>query len=150
MAKGWRTNKKGRSKGGGQFIPVPYDLAKSAAFRSLNGAAVKVLFELRWRYNGRNNGDLSLCYNDAANLLGLSKSTVARAFRELEAKGFIFKTAPGHWYGRKATTWAVTTQKLDLPRPEIAPRNDWKRWDGTALQPDENSERGTPAERNAA
>jgi DNA-binding transcriptional regulator YhcF (GntR family) len=44
---------------------------------------------VRRRYNGGNNGDLSLSLDEAARLLGIGKATAARAFAELEAKGFI-------------------------------------------------------------
>jgi hypothetical protein len=150
MAKGSRTNKTGRSARGGQWIPLPYPLCRSPAFRSLGGAALKVFIELRCRFNGCNNGDLTLSLGDAARLLGLSKSTAVRAFAELEAKGLIFKTSPGNWYGRRAATWAVTTEPLHLPRAELRARDDWKRWDGEQLRPLENSEHGTDTARKAA
>jgi hypothetical protein len=150
MPKGSRMNKKGRSGRGGQWIPLPYPLVQSLAWRSLSGSAVKVFLELRSRFNGGNNGDLSVSYTDAAKLLGLSKSTVSRAFRELEAKGFIVNTSPGSWYGRRAATWAVTTEPLHLPCAELRARHDWKRWNGERLASVEKSERGTVAERKAA
>ena len=150
MAKGARMNKKGRSARGGQWIPLPYPLVRSLAWRSLSGAAVKVFLELRSRFNGGNNGDLSLSLGDAASLLGLSKTTAKRAFDELERKGFLVNTSPGSWYGRRAATWGVTTEPMHLPRAELRARDDWKRWDGERLAPVEISERGTDTERKAA
>jgi predicted transcriptional regulator len=114
----------GRSKRGGQFVPIPYDMAASIAWLSLSGAAVKVYVELRRRYNGGNNGDLSLSLDEAARLLHLGKATVARAFAELEAKGFIRMTARGRWYGRQATTYAVS----DRPMKNSPPTNTWRVW----------------------
>lgn len=149
MGKGWRKNKKGRSLGGSKFVPVHYELAHSLAWRSLSGAAVKVLIELRTRFNGSNNGDLSLSLGDAARLLAVSKSTAKRAFDELVAKGFLVNMSPGHWYGRQAATWAVTMEAIHLPQAELKPRHDWKRWDGERLRPAENSERGTETARKA-
>jgi len=99
---------KGRSKHDGQYVLIPYDMAQSPAWRSLSRAAVKVWMELRCRFNGRNNGHLSLSRDEAARLLGMSKSTVGPALDELEEKGFIVMTRRGRWYGRLATTWAVT------------------------------------------
>lgn len=143
-------NKKGRSARGGQWIPLPYPLVRSLAWRSLSGTAVKVFLELRSRFNGGNNGDLSLSLGDAASLLGISKTTAKRAFDELQTKGFLVNTSPGSWYGRRAATWGVTTEVLHLPRAELRAREDWKRWDGARLQPLENSERGTETERKVA
>ena len=85
---------------------------------------MKVFVELRSRYNGRNNGQLSLSFRDAADLLGLSKSTVARAFEELIEKGFIKKRKAGQWYGRKAAEYIVTDQKYD----GHAATRDWQKW----------------------
>ena len=118
-------NKKGRSKGGGQYMPISRHMATSDAWRSLNGSSVKVYVELRSRYNGGNNGDLSLSFSEAADLLALGKSTIARAFAELEEKGFIAKTAEGQWYGRKAATWMVTDKPLREGEPV---KNTWQFW----------------------
>ena len=120
-----RQDKKGRSKGGGQYMPISRHLATSDAWRSLSGPAVKVYVELRSRYNGGNNGDLSLSYSEAADLLALGKSTISRAFAELQEKGFIEKTAEGQWYGRKAATWMAT----DKPGKKGEPAsNAWQSW----------------------
>lgn len=150
MGKGSRMNKKGRSGRGGQWIPFPYPFVRSLAFRSLSGSAVKVFIELRSRFNGGNNGDLSLSLGEAAQTLRMSKTSAKRAFDELRCKGFIVCTSTGSWYGRRASTWGVTTEAIHLPTAELRPRDDWKRWDGERLRPPENSERGTQTERNAA
>jgi predicted transcriptional regulator len=115
-------------------------MAESAAWRSLSGTAVKVYVELRRRYNGGNNGDLSLSLDEAARLLHLGKATVGRAFVELEAKGFVRMTSRGRWYGRQATTYAVT----DRPVGKNPPMNAWRAWPPTfrlnlAREPSSNS-----------
>ena len=117
-------DQKGRSKRGGQFVPIPVDMARSAAWRSLTGTAVKVYIELRSRYNGGNNGDLSLSLDEAARLLGIGKATAQRAFAELEKKGFIKLTKRGRWYGRMASTYAAT----DRPHGTHPQTNDWRGW----------------------
>lgn len=119
-----KVNATGRNEGDGQFVPVPYSTSRSAAFRSLSGQAVKVWVELRSRYNGYNNGQLSLSFQEAAELLQMSKSTVGRAFKELETKGFIKLRKPGQWYGRLAAEWIVTDQKFN---GNLATR-DWTKW----------------------
>ena len=137
-------NRTGRTKGKGQFVPIPYPMAKSLAWRSLSGPAAKIFIELRARYNGRNNGDLSLSYGEAAGLLHLGKTTVKRAYDELTEKGFIVKTSKGHWYGRKAATWATTDNVVDVPGASIA-TNAWKCW----FPPSKKTKAGTQAERKA-
>jgi len=117
-------NATGRSRGGGQFVPITHDMAASPAWRALPGAALKVYFELRRRYNGGNNGDLSLSLDEGARILGIGKATVARALTELQAKGFIAMTRRGRWYGRQASTYAVA----DRPVGRNPPTNGWRAW----------------------
>jgi DNA-binding transcriptional ArsR family regulator len=99
-------------------------MARSDAFRRLNGPALKVLIELRCRFHGFNNGKVTLSMDEAARLLGLSKGTVNRALTELQAKGFIKLQRRGQWYGRRASEWVLTMCSLDgLPAT-----NDWRLW----------------------
>jgi DNA-binding transcriptional ArsR family regulator len=103
----------GRSEYPEQFVSLGYSFVRSPAFRSLSGPAVKVFMEVRCRFNGGNNGKLTLSLEEAARLLGLGKATVSRALAELEEKGFVICTKRGQWYGRQASTWAVTLLPVD-------------------------------------
>ncbi len=107
-----------------QYFTISYVWANSPAFRSLSGAALKVFIELRTRYNGRNNGRITLSWDEAARLLHLSKTTIGRALEELKEKGFIVMTKRGQWYGRMATEWAIT----DRPLNGHLATNAWKHW----------------------
>ena len=127
-----RQNKKGRSRSDGQYMTLSYFQVHHPKWRSLSGNAIKVFIELRSRYNGGNNGKVRLSLDEGARLLGISKSTVSRAFAELEEKGFIDKTRQGQWYGRKATEWRLT----DLPCDRNLATRDWQNW-------------GKPKEQNA-
>ncbi len=117
-------DKKGRSKGDGQYALLPYALLHSPAWRSLSGAAVKVFLELRTRFHGTNNGGLILSLDDAARLLPIGKATVMRALVELQEKGLIVCTRKGQWYGRLASTWAVS----DLRIGDALATNAWRTW----------------------
>lgn len=130
LGRGRGTDIKGRSKSKPQWVPIPYEMAKSSAWRSLSGPAAKIYIELRSRYFGHNNGDLSLSLDEGSRLLGLGKATVSRALRELEAKRFIVLTKRGSWYGRKATTYAVT----DRPLNGNPPTNGWRDWQAPKQQ----------------
>ena len=118
-----RPNATGRNESE-QYLKISYDMARSAAWRSLGGTTVKVWVELRTRYNGRNNGDLSLSLDEGARLLGIGKTTVQRALKELQDKGFIKMVRQGQWYGRIATTWQIT----DRGYQGHPPTNDWAVW----------------------
>jgi biotin operon repressor len=117
-------NQTGRSKGEGQFVPLPYTMLHSAAWRSLSGQAIKVFLELRTRFHGANNGRLILSLEEASRLLGIGKATVQRALDELQEKGFVVRTRRGQWYGRLASTWAV----LDRPIEGMGAAQGWKTW----------------------
>tara|TARA_R110001599_G_scaffold49279_28_gene141018 strand:- start:3261 stop:3791 length:531 start_codon:yes stop_codon:yes gene_type:complete len=117
-------NATGRTKGDGQFLAIPYSMAHSEAFRSLSGPALKVWIELRTQFNGHNNGQVSLSFQRAADLLGMSKSTVGRAFKELEEKGFAKLRKRGQWYGRQAAEYTLT----DVPYCGHAASRDWQKW----------------------
>ena len=128
MSRGRRAaqaNATGRTDRAERFFMLTFAMGRSPAWRSLSGAAIKVFIELRCHYNGQNNGELFLSYGSAAERLGLSRSTVKRAFDELQTKGFIRKTRQGARQCRLASTWAVT----DRPQKEgDSPTNEWRRW----------------------
>ena len=125
--RGRGVNATGRSERAQQFWMLTYSMARSPAFRSLSGAAVKILVELRCRFDGENNGRLHLSYAEAANMLGLGKATIHRAFAELQATGFLRQTRRGARYCRLASEWLCT----DLPAAKGEPAgNDWRRWQG--------------------
>ena len=114
---------------------LPYAMAKSSAFRSLKPTSLKVLIELRCRFNGSNNGSLFLSYREAAELLGMSKSTVKRAFDELLEKGFLRKRVEGSWYGRKATEYIWTSEPFD-GHPAT---RDWQKWRPDKIRKNQSS-----------
>lgn len=120
---GRRMNAKGRNETE-QYAKIPYAMIRSAAFRSLNGSALKVWFEIRCRYHGANNGNLHLSMDEAARLLGIGKATVQRAFVELEEKGFLKRVKRGQWYGRIASCYAIT----DKPHNGNLATNEWRDW----------------------
>jgi hypothetical protein len=140
MAKrGRRANATGRNDTE-QYFPLSYAMARSPAWRSLSGPATKIFCELRCRYSGANNGDLSLSLDEATRLLGIGKATAARAFGELVGKGFIVLTHRGRWIGRKAATYRVT----DRSYQGHPPTRDWHHWQGSARAlrgPPQNHER---------
>ncbi len=133
---GRRVNATGRSEGDGQYAPLSYVLLRSMAWRSLSGPAAKVFLELRSRFNGGNNGKLTLSLEEAADLLGLGKATVQRALAELVAKGFVVLTRRGQWYGRLASTWAVTDKGVD----GAPPTNAWRHWQAPAKKTERGSD----------
>jgi DNA-binding transcriptional ArsR family regulator len=124
MAK--RTKPKGKRSDEGQYVPLPYAQLKSPAWRSLSGAAVKVWLELHTRYNGGNNGELSLSFAEAAEVLGMGKATVQRAYKELIEAGFLALEREGNWYHRQAHEWRLTTKPVQGTRGKTPATHDWR------------------------
>jgi hypothetical protein len=119
---------KGHKKGEGQYAPFPYAMLKSAAWRHLSGAAVRVLMELHTRFNGSNNGQLRLSYAEAAEALGMGKATVQRAFEDLQGKGFVVLMREGNWYHRQAHEWRLTFKPVQMTKGREGPTNEWRQW----------------------
>ena len=122
--RGRKVNAKGRNEDGWQYAVLPYNMIQSKAWRSLRGNSIKVWLEIRSRFNGSNNGKLSLSLDEGARILGMGKATVDRAMKELADKGFLAMTKRGVWYGRKASEWRVADESCE-GHPAT---NDWKRW----------------------
>lgn len=117
--------KSNKRKGEGPYTVLPYTMLKSPAWRSLSGAAVRVFFELHTRFNGSNNGKLTLSYAEAAEALGIGKATVQRAFHELIKKGFVVLEREGNWYHRRAHEWRLTTKPVQKAKGRISATQDW-------------------------
>lgn len=106
-----KINQTGRNKNGHPFVMLPLWMLHSPAYRSLSATARALLVELMSMYNGSNNGELYLSQRDAAERLNIrSHGTVAKYFRELEAKGFIKARVRGSFDNKVAlaTVWILT------------------------------------------
>lgn len=119
---------KSKRKGEGQYAPLPYAQLTSSAWLSLGGNAVRVFLHLHTRYNGSNNGRLTLSYAEAAEALGMGKATVQRAFKQLVERGFLTLENPGNWYHRKAHEWRLTTKPMETRKGRIPATHDWRSW----------------------
>ncbi|MEM8631095.1 MAG: helix-turn-helix domain-containing protein [Pseudomonadota bacterium] len=125
---GRRRSNNGKRPQEGQYVQLPYAMLRSLAWRSLSGTAMKVWCELHSRFNGSNNGQLFLSLNEASKTLGLGKSTVQRAFEDLQEKGFIVLEREGSWYHRQAHEWRLTTKSTHTRDGTITATNDWRSW----------------------
>lgn len=106
-------------------MPLPYAQLRSPAWRSLSGAAVRLWLELHTRYNGGNNGRLTLSFAEAGEALGMGKATVQRAYQELVERGFLALEKEGSWYHRRAHEWRLTTKPMQGLKGKTPPTNDW-------------------------
>lgn len=66
-----------------------------------------------------NNGKIELTYRDIRKLLGVSRSTIAAAFKELEARGLIDITQAGKVYQKSLYALSTRWQDFDTPDFEV-------------------------------
>lgn len=117
---------KSRRTSEGQYLPLPYAQLKSDAWRSLSGSAVRLWLELHTRYNGGNNGTLTLSFAEAGEVLGMGKATVQRAYADLVEKGFLVLEREGNWYHRRAHEWRLTTKAMQKVKGKEPATQDWR------------------------
>ena len=89
---------------------------------------MRLWLELHTRYNGGNNGRLTLSYAEAGEALGMGKATVQRAYQELIEHGFLALEKEGNWYSRRAHEFRLTTKPVDGVRGKTSATNEWRQY----------------------
>lgn len=130
-----RTDRRGNRVGGPAFVQIFHWVRKTAAWRSLSPYGRLLYIEMRAKFTGTNNGDISMSYREAAELLGCSNGPVISGFRELQDRGFIVPVQKGsfNWKvrfgeGGRATTWRLTELAQDYPERSLIPTYEFKTW----------------------
>ena len=111
---------------------------ETSAWRALssNAQALYPWIKLEWKGpKNNNNGKVALPVRQAAIKTGRSKDTIAKAFKELQAKGFLVCTQQAHLGDvgyAKLQTYEIT--EVGMPGNEL-PRKLFKNWsDGRIFQ----------------
>ena len=128
-----RAKHKGR-KASGPFFGVPLSITDSKAYFSLNSWSAKLILDLGCQYNGYNNGDLCAPYSLMQHRGWNSPSTLNKALKDLQEKGFITLSRQGgkNRCNLYAVTWAAIDEckgKLDV-KATSTPANTWKTYCG--------------------
>jgi DNA-binding transcriptional regulator YhcF (GntR family) len=93
-------------------------MLKTAAWKSLTANARAIYIEIASRYGGpgSNNGRIPYSVRDAAKSVKIGKSTVAKAIRQLQDRGFIVEVTKGAFSRkvRHATEWRLTEFSCDI------------------------------------
>lgn len=142
---GRKVDKKGRSKKGERFVKLEHYFLNSGAWRSLKPACRALYIELAQRYNGANNGEISMSAREAARLVHVSKDTAGKLFNELEEKGFIKCRQKGsfNWKISHASTWILT----HYPFNDGLPTKDYMSWKSENLKTGPKSGTNCPKSR---
>lgn len=119
---------KWKRKGCAKFLMLEGYLIRSAAWQHCTPNDKAIYLELKWRYDGLNNGRIGFGCREAGESIGVSKDTAQRSLDSLEAKGFIVKKrASGfNMKSRLATEWLLTEYGCNVSRE--LPRKDFMRW----------------------
>lgn len=114
------------------WVQLEHYLLACAAYKHLSANAKVVYTEVKRRYNGVNNGLISISAREAAQAIGgtTHHSTGARALSELVEHGFIAVTEDSN-FNRKvhlARQYRLTEAKDDRPGSGIGATKDFIRW----------------------
>lgn len=107
-------------------------LMQTDAWRALSTSAQALYPWLKFEWRGpkaNNNGKLRLSVRQAANCLGCNRKTAARAFHDLQAKGFIVQTEGACLgIGGEAKSPSYEVTELALPGPGVGRKLylDWQ------------------------
>lgn len=94
------------------------------SWKQLHPGARVIYIELRKRFNGINNGEISLSYREAADVALCGKDTARRHLNQLIEHGYIKVANKGHFRNRWATTWILTNESY----ANQAPTDEWVKW----------------------
>ena len=126
MGKFSAKQRKLRGQGNGlgpHFIQLFHYLTRSTSYHELSLPARALLILIADRYNGSNNGMISLSRREAVYELKCGAATASRAMRELDNSGLVRPTKVGAWRGREATQWRLMWRRCDLTGD--LPRKQW-------------------------
>ncbi|HEV7285903.1 MAG TPA: hypothetical protein VGN75_13695, partial [Kaistia sp.] len=135
-----RHKRKGQSK----FFMIPGFMYRSEAYQSLMPAEKVAYQELKWRFDGSNNGRIGLGCRELAEVLNTkSKTTATKALAVLVEKGFIVKTKASGFSvkHRAATEWRLTEYPCDVTGQ--LPTKEFLRWRAPRENKTQSSERDT-------
>jgi len=116
----------------GAVVLVPHYVLNSAAYKTLSGNGVRLMFDIAMQYNGTtNNGSLLCSWRHMSKIRGwTSAGSLKNARDELLERKLIFMTVQGHrpnkasWYGicwcALQVTKGIDVKVQDFPRGAYA------------------------------
>lgn len=119
-----RMKRKGRTK----FLMIEAYVFSSPAFRSLSTVERAAYLEIKWRYDGFNNGRIGVSCRELGEALNVSKATASRAIDTLCERGFVEpvkRSTFNHKY-RTATEWRLTEYACNVTGE--LPTKPFMRW----------------------
>lgn len=106
-----------KRKGKRKFVMIDSYMMKCEAWQQMTANDKAVYIELKWRYDGTNNGRIGLGAREAAEAIGkASKDTGKRSLDNLTALGIIKRTKLSgfNMKNRATSEWRLTEYKCDV------------------------------------
>lgn len=109
-----REKSKGR-RSTGRFAGIPHHVMKHPDYIASSNGARSLLLEFSLQFNGHNNGDLSAAFSVLKKRGFKSKTTLAKALRELEHRDLIRCSRPWRFLnpGSQCALFALTWLAVD-------------------------------------
>lgn len=99
-------------------------MLKTEAYRSLGPYARCLLIEFCRKYDGHNNGYISMSIREAQALINCGRKCVEKGLKQLEDRGFIIKKTQGVFISGMASEWALTEFEIGTQ----SATKDFMRW----------------------
>jgi hypothetical protein len=134
MAKGRKTADHRADTRGGALSGLPHVVADSAAYLALSPFERCVLAEIIRKFNGYNNGNIGITYEEIGDRLRgpnqcrPNNGRIARAVVQLIEHGLIGEPTPESWLQRRARTYRLTFISSGKAPPFKSASNDYLRW----------------------
>jgi hypothetical protein len=135
---------------GGALSGLPHAVADSPAYLALAPFDRCVLSEILRRFNGYNNGEIAISYEElgsrlrGANNARPNNGRLARSIAKLIDHGFLAEPTPGSWLQRRAREYRLTFISSGKAPPYRPATNEYRQWaptrkknDGYAASPEQ-------------
>ncbi|WP_324808748.1 hypothetical protein SH584_04060 [Sphingomonas sp. LY29] len=134
------------------WVGLPQAVADSAAYLTLSPLERGVLLEILRRFNGYNNGDIAITYEEigerlkGANRCRLNNGRIALAVAKLWDHGLIDEPTEQSWAQRRARRYRLTFITSGKAPPYRQATNEYLKWTPAKAKNDGNtsSPRGAP------
>jgi DNA-binding transcriptional MocR family regulator len=125
---GCRLSSKWKRKGKQKFIMIEGYVKRSPGWKALTPIERAAYIEVKWRYDGLNNGRIGLGCRELADEIGMGRTTASQALEGLQEKGFIAKAKASAFNvkNRAVTEWRLTEYRCDVTGE--LPTKEFTRW----------------------
>lgn len=119
---------------GGNLSGLPHVVSDSAAYLWCTPFERAVFAEILRRFNGYNNGQIAISYEElsdrlkGANRTAINGRRIADALARLVERGLIAEPEPGDWLQRKAREYRLTFISYGKAAPFRSATNEYRRW----------------------